>query len=455
MCNICNKASIYPHHQLPVEIEWGLSKANKSQGVRWEIPFPKTRWGSEASTSCPAGSSNPSPCSLLSIKPLGLVPCSVPALCCPMRGSEQPLVPLVPPRVHPPGWGISLPEGSFLPAPCLVPEVAPNVPPQFWGCRLGTSGWLHHGGVGTWAQNVHSGCSTARQMLGWVRRAEGHGVEGTEKTWGKFCLFSATAPWQRRGGHKAKEFALCCFSVSEGAAGITGWGQGAGPAMALPTPPVPTGPRGSQISGDDLRIIAYHCGEAGSIPWSSSPAARPHRHPLVLLGWAGVAGAGHASHCCSALQFCLAGHVLSEEYLQALLPGPSGRCRVTSLSWGLLCFSPPTGFSLFQPLQTRCSSCRALRCRQAVPGSCGCPMPLDLKGQELCEGAGGRLSCPQSAPRVVRWAPHPQPGRPSPASPTSPSPCQIRDGCSSGCVPSAPLWAPYGRSCVGKVPGSP
>lgn len=102
--------------------------------------------------------------------------------------------------------------------------------PQAWGCRLETSGWLHHDGVSRWAQNVHSGCSTARQMLGWVRRAEGHGVEGAEKTWGKFCLFSATAPWQRRGGHKAKEFALCRFSISEGAAGITGWGQGAGPA---------------------------------------------------------------------------------------------------------------------------------------------------------------------------------------------------------------------------------
>lgn len=59
MCNICNKASIYPHHQLPVEIEWVLSKANKSQRVSWEIPFPKIWWGSEASTSCPAGSSWP------------------------------------------------------------------------------------------------------------------------------------------------------------------------------------------------------------------------------------------------------------------------------------------------------------------------------------------------------------------------------------------------------------
>lgn len=44
--------------------------------------------------------------------------------------------------------------------------------------------------------------------------AEGRGVEGAEKTWGELCLFSAAAPWQRRGGHKAKEFALCRFSIS-------------------------------------------------------------------------------------------------------------------------------------------------------------------------------------------------------------------------------------------------
>lgn len=56
--------------------------------------------------------------------------------------------------------------------------------------------------------------------------AEGRGVEGAEKTWGELCLFSATAPWQRRCGHKAKEFALCRFSISEGAAGLAGWGQG-------------------------------------------------------------------------------------------------------------------------------------------------------------------------------------------------------------------------------------
>lgn len=98
----------------------------------------------------------------------------------------------------------------------------------------------------------HLGCPGMAGMWDWYSRgrsrearasagAEGRGVEGAEKTWGELCLFSATAPWQRRGGHKAKEFALCRFSISEGAAGITGWGQGV---------PAPSGraPAGAPVS---------------------------------------------------------------------------------------------------------------------------------------------------------------------------------------------------------------
>lgn len=151
-------------------------------------------------------------------------------------------------------------------------------------------------------------------MLGWVRRAEGHRVEGTEKTWGKFCLFSATAPWQRRGGHKAKEFALCRFSVSEGAAGITGWGQGAGPAPchgdAHPSCP------------DQAPEILDFRSEDHCVSLAVRPAASRGSHlrllgPIATLwfswGGFGVAGAGRTSCCCSALwEFCLACRVLSE-----------------------------------------------------------------------------------------------------------------------------------------------
>lgn len=116
--------------------------------------------------------------------------------------------------------------------------------------------------------------------------AEGCGVEGAEKTWGELCLFSAAAPWQRRGGHKAKEFALCRFSISEGAAGITGWGQGAlAPAGRVPTVtlvlPLPL----TQNLGDPgccwilgQRLIAY-CGQLDQyppVPISPSPAAWEH-----------------------------------------------------------------------------------------------------------------------------------------------------------------------------------
>lgn len=81
----------------------------------------------------------------------------------------------------------------------------------------------------------------ARERLGRAREAkagagaEGRGVEGAEKTWGELCLFSAAAPWQRCGGHKAKEFALCGSGAWRAQPGAP-WGLGV-PAPASPGPP--------------------------------------------------------------------------------------------------------------------------------------------------------------------------------------------------------------------------
>lgn len=114
-------------------------------------------------------------------------------------------------------------------------------------------------------------------------------------------MFSAVAPWQRRGGHKAKEFALCRFSISEGAAGITGWGQGApapagwAPAVALVSPlpltQTPGDPGCFWILGQ--RLIAYRgqLDQYPPVPVSPSPAAWEHRFgPAVLT--AGRSGLG-------------------------------------------------------------------------------------------------------------------------------------------------------------------
>lgn len=55
VCHICNKAFIYPHHQLSVQVKWVLSKANKSQGGSWEIPFPKTSAEKQSERLLPRG----------------------------------------------------------------------------------------------------------------------------------------------------------------------------------------------------------------------------------------------------------------------------------------------------------------------------------------------------------------------------------------------------------------
>lgn len=136
------------------------------------------------------------------------------------------------------GWAVAASLAHPPPFPCGIPVRPPSplhpfgVPCQSLNQGRATlpQGWLGEA-------LLHLGCPGTGGMWDWYSRgrsrearaaagAEGRGVEGAEKTWGELCLFSATAPWQRRGGHKAKEFALCRFSISEGAAGITGWGQG-------------------------------------------------------------------------------------------------------------------------------------------------------------------------------------------------------------------------------------
>lgn len=146
------------------------------------------------------------------------------------------------------GWAVAASLEHPPPFPCGIPVRPPSplhpfgVPCQSLNQGRATlpQGWLGEA-------LLHLGCPGTGGMWDWYSRgrsrearnaagAEGRGVEGAEKTWGELCLFSATAPWQRRGGHKAKEFALCRFSISEGAAGITGWGQGV-PAPSGRAPP--------------------------------------------------------------------------------------------------------------------------------------------------------------------------------------------------------------------------
>lgn len=128
-------------------------------------------------------------------------------------------------------------------------------------------------------------------------------------------MFSAAAPWQRRGDHKAKEFALCRFSISEGAAGITGWGQGApapagrAPAVALVSPSPLTQTLGDRgcfwILGQRLMVYRGQLDQYPPVPISPIPGClgapvwfrHAHcRHPQLPLCSCHARG-GAGTHC--------------------------------------------------------------------------------------------------------------------------------------------------------------